>query len=179
MAKDNEIDPLHQAIKSYEDLITADEKLIINTIGKHREAIYDPYEEDIANLDNILKGEMKVEDLCNPSAVQLLLQERKLDILRLAKNISQFEIATNRLTTQEAEIANLRVSLAKAESERTQKSKFILVEIPASIISGFAINTLVIDSHNLTGWFLLLVSIAIVLLIRFEDIFKARKDQNA
>ena len=49
-------------------------------------------------------------------------------------------------------------------------AKAIWLEIPISIASGFAINMLTNEPTNGVGWFLLIISLILLVLLRFSDI---------
>ncbi len=129
-----------------------------------RQNIFDPESEDLQfdALDGLGFDKLQVNDLCSPEAIHLLVHMQKISLkeLKSAKLREQHLLENNERLRGDRE--NLRIKVAEL-NVLTRVSWF---EIPVSILSGFAINILTSDKSNVTGWFMLIISVTLLVSIR-------------
>lgn len=134
-------------------------------MGKRRVATFDPNATNYA-LDMLVGGiedkQLSLEDLSNPTAVQLLLMDRKTGLV----NLQERERETGELRKEKdsllVEREELRVKVATLE-ERAYSLGF---EIPASMLVGYALNLLANNAADRIGWVLLFVGVTMVVILR-------------
>lgn len=113
------------------------------------EVIYDPTEAQLKALDRLGLEEPKLDDLCNPTAVNLLIQQRRvnlMELMELKREQSRLLFANKKLRDDRE---NLRIELARSQ----ERQSISWLEILVGIISGFSINLLTMDWKNSMGWF--------------------------
>ncbi|MGQ9627324.1 MAG: hypothetical protein ACUVV0_10535 [Anaerolineae bacterium] len=138
------------------------------------EVIYDPTEAQLKALDRLGLEEPKLDDLCNPTAVNLLIQQRRVNLMELMElkhEQSRLLIANEKLRDDRE---NLRIELARSQ----ERQSISWLEILVGIISGFSINLLTMDWKNSMGWFLLLISTVMLLYLRMPQISAILKGQG-
>jgi len=122
---------------------------------------YDPTAYQIQSLDG-MGVELTYEQLCTPEAVRLLIHNQRVTLSQLKKAEGDLTAERERLEVIRKERETLKVEVAKLESTRS----LTLVEIPVGMISGFAINLVLIETFRTIGIVLLIISLAIFLMIR-------------
>jgi hypothetical protein len=130
----------------------------------------DPTDAQIQDLDKLLRDEeLSVADLVKrPEAIQLLLRQNNIQLIE-QKSI-KVELAelksVNEGLREDREQLRIDVAILK------ERDTVTLMEIPISIVSGFAINLIVADYSSSIGWLLLLLSLSLLLFIRRGQIEK-------
>lgn len=141
-------------------------------MGK-QDIVFDPLDTQIQALDKLLREkELSFDSLAkNPETIQLLLQQQSIQLLEhksLKYELSQFR---NESESLKKERENLRIEVAVFK----ERENGTLLEIPISIVSGFAINLLSVNTSNGTGWLLLILSLILLMFIRKSQIDKLSK----
>lgn len=132
---------------------------------------YDPGPTDaqMRLLEKLGSEGVNTEDLSHPAVTQFLIQNYRAHLteLKLAKDANEsLQNDNNALRTEREE---LRIKVAILESRINTN----WLEIPVSILSGFSINLLTNNPGDGMGWFLLIISLIILLFIRGEDLLNA------
>jgi len=125
----------------------------------------DPADSELRMLEAMGADGLQASDLCNPAAVKLLIQLSALSATRLKASQKREAGVTEENKRLAAEKEQLRVDLAGLSGRRA----FGVVEIPVSILTGFAINTLTVEPANAQGWIMLVAGVAILLMGRLHD----------
>jgi hypothetical protein len=132
--------------------------------------IYDPEPLDleIAVLEGMGLDGLQVSDTEDPRFVKFLAWNYRMTLSRLRSSEARLVDATeeNRELAQQQE--DLRIELARL-SERVKGS---LLEIPISMLSGFAANMILIDTMKTPGWVMLVVSLVLLAFLRSSEIGK-------
>ena len=147
---------------------------------KKPSTVYDPTGVQLEYLDKLLEAEQtSVDDLAqSPAAIKLLLRQQNAYLYQLKAyegKIGELRSANSLLQREREE---LRVELARLQ-ERHAGS---LIEIPISIVSGFAINMLTDNIASGEGWLLLVLSLGLLLFVRrtqIANIFQKRVPNEA
>lgn len=127
------------------------------------ETVYDPTDIQIKNLLEY-QANLNIKELATPEMVQMILQREFITLAELKtikSNMNQMTVGNNALREEKEE---LRIELAKSQ----QREGITWIEIPVSILSGFSINMLTDNFSNGTGWFLLIVSLFILFILRLD-----------
>lgn len=126
--------------------------------------LYDPnpIELQFLALDQISTKELQPTDLSTPEVVQLLVHNHRV-------TLAQLNVSENKVANLQNENTQLKVDIAKHEG--IMNSSWL--EIPISMLSGFAINMLAADSQNGVGWFLLIMSLFMLIGLRSHQISSA------
>lgn len=126
---------------------------------------YDPTRFQIESLLGV-GAELSQSNLCTPEAVALLLYQHKVTLSQLQKAESDVAVHRKHVDELRDQREDLKVDIARLETKRT----VTLVDIPVSVISGFAINLVLTDGSRAIGIALLIVSLVILLMIRGGDV---------
>lgn len=141
------------------------------------ETVYDPTEIQLRSLEEAMTEKLNVTDLASPQMVQMILQREVVmltEMRGLKAEVNRLQ-GTNGRLMQDRE--NLRIDLATAG----QRESTSWIEIPISILAGFAINMLTADFKSGLGWALLILSIVVLLFLRLakpKTREKASEDAN-
>jgi hypothetical protein len=136
--------------------------------------IYDPNPLDLELeiFGSLSSGNLDVNDLAKPEVVRFLIHNQRISLTKLKQSEKQID----KLQKQNSELIenreNLRIQLAK----RQEWDKATWLEIPISILSGFAINMLATNSSNGVGWFLLVISLVMLIFLRGVNLKNKSKD---
>jgi hypothetical protein len=129
--------------------------------------VYDPDATDlqISALDNIGLDQPQLSDMSDPKVLRILLWYQRVTLEQLkASSRQRTDLEREGMQLRQAR-EDLRVHMARLE-ERVKGS---WLEIPISMASGFAINTLTVNPRDGVGWFLLVVSLVMLVLLRGSD----------
>ena len=134
--------------------------------------VYDPTDTALRNVHEILEKEvLAVTDFVgNPVAILLLLREQNIQLIELMECKALLALANKSTTEQRGEIEILKVDEARLK----ERENLSLIEIPASILTGFAISILTIDLHSQEGWLLLVLGIVMLLFLRRLNFLQIR-----
>lgn len=124
---------------------------------------YDPTEMQFHAWDAVGLQALTEADLARPEAVKLLLTFHRLTAAHLMASEKKCAAVASDNRTLRSQRETLRINNARLESQ----SHYTWVEIPISILTGFAVNILTRDYHDGLGWALLVTNIAILLFLRF------------
>ena len=128
--------------------------------------IHDPTEYQLRAFDKIGVENVQVDDLSSPQVVQLIIHQRRVILAELKgakEELAKIHKIKDDLIIEKNE---LQIKLARSE----ERQNYSLIEIPISILSGFAINMLAANPQNGLGWFLLVLSLFILLVLRGRSI---------
>jgi len=135
------------------------------------EAVYDPTQTQLDQFSDLVSEGLGLEDLCNPTSVMLLLKQRHVNLIELQalkQEVAELRSATDQLRTERED---LRVRLGRSEDRGFASS----IEIPISVLSGFAINMLTTDFKNWVGWALLIMTVGVLISTRR---YFGKKEEN-
>lgn len=137
------------------------------------EAVQEPADAQLQSLEQFGLGDLDPNKLATPEIVKLLIQNQRISIL-------QYKSAKKKLDEVEQEkedLVNLRESLRVKLAKKETVNSLIWLEIPISILSGFSINMLVSDYTEGLAWFLLILSLVMLVIIRIGN-FKSDKENE-
>jgi hypothetical protein len=128
--------------------------------------VYDPTDVQLNHLRDRMTEKLSATDLARPEIVQLINEQQEALLIEL--KITKAELmelrSENRKLTETRE--NLRVQIAKIEQHQT----ILWLEIPLSVIGAFSVNMLTNDLKDMMGWFLLLISLMMLLFLRLGKV---------
>ncbi|MEW5985170.1 MAG: hypothetical protein AB1791_00885 [Chloroflexota bacterium] len=127
--------------------------------------VFDP--ED--SFGQIGTDDLTAAKLARPEIVQILVQMRRDSIYQLRVVKADLERAQGENTQIRQARENLLVENAKLQ-ERIKSS---WLEIPISMLSGYAINLLATNAQNGVGWFLLIISLLMLAFLRGSQVSSA------
>lgn len=136
--------------------------------------VFDPETTQLQALTPFGIGNLQPEDLASLPVVHLLLDQQRLTVVEL--KAAKHELSNVRLenSTLRQDREDLRVEVAKLD-ERVSVS---WVEIAAGITAGFAGNMLTNDWQNPIGWFLLIVSLFMIAVLRGIPMLSKRREHE-
>ncbi len=122
----------------------------------------DPTQLEVDAFSEIGLEGMSLEELCSPPVVKMLIHMRRSALTQL--KFSQQEVTALRKTqtTLQNDRENLRVETAILKSQVNNT----VIEIPASVLIGFAINLLTNNSKNAFAWVMLVAGVLVLIYIR-------------
>jgi hypothetical protein len=119
--------------------------------------VFDPRAAELQQLRDLGVGSIQ-PDFSNPQVSRFLVQQLTVRILEIQELRHDLTLSREEGEVLKTTRESLRVKLAKAEIS--------WIEIPAGILTGFAVNTLTTDHGDPLGWVMLGVGLAIVILTR-------------
>jgi len=133
--------------------------------------VYDPMEIQLRALDAIRVDDLNLADLASPEVVRLFVHNQRVTLVQLRDSEARGDELRDENVELRRSREELRVDFARLQ-ERVSAS---WLEIPISMSSGFAINMLAdnVGDNDKTGWFLLIVSLVMLLFLRVRDILPA------
>lgn len=136
--------------------------------NRSKPVVYDsgPTDAQIRFLEGISNDDLTVTDLSDPKVIQLLLHNQRVSLSEI--KVAQGEISNLRAENDQlrSDRENLRIQLVANES----KSNVYWLEIPVSILSGFAINMLTTDFKDAIGWLFLIMSFVMLIPFRGQQL---------
>lgn len=125
----------------------------------------DPTDMQMTAWEQINVEKLQATDLCSPEAVQLLIHMQRVTLAQLKTS----KAAETRFASEKDQLQidreNLRVEVAKLQNG----VRTTWLEIPISILSGFAINMLSTNIKNGIGWFVLILSLLMLVFLRGDQ----------
>jgi hypothetical protein len=139
----------------------------------NEEPVYDPTQTQLEDWSRLSSADLPLSELCNPATVVLLIKSRRVNLIEL-KALKQ-EVVELRGTVDQlrTERENLRVRLGRSED----RGFISWIEIPISVISGFAVNMVTNDFTNWVGWALLIMTVGVLVSTRLH--FAGKEKNNA
>lgn len=123
---------------------------------------YDPTALQLDAVGRLTDGELELEELCNPTAVRLLMEERLVNLVQL-KSYEKLLLELRRENSNLIDSRNeLRVDVARG-SERDVVS---WIEIPVSALLGFATSMVLDEATRSIGVVLVVMAAVILLFLR-------------
>lgn len=130
------------------------------------ETVYDSTELQLRTVREITAKKLKSTDYAKPEMAQVMLERQEVLLTEVIAYKNEVASLRSRIDDLVKERESLLVELAKA-GERASMS---WLEIPASILVGFAINLLTQDFSNGLGWVLLIFNVIIILFLRMNQL---------
>ena len=122
----------------------------------------DPTDMQMNAWEGINVDTLRAKDLCSPEAVQLLIHMQKVTLAQLkSTKASETRLGLEKDHLQEVR-GDLRVEIATLQSG----VRMTWLEIPVSMLGGFAINMLSSNLEDGLGWFMLILSLFILVFLR-------------
>jgi hypothetical protein len=143
-------------------------------LNDDKTVIYDPNPLDLELeiFGSFSSGNMDLKDLAKPEVVRFLVHNQRISLAKLKQSEKQIDSLQKQNSELIEHRENLRIQLAK----RQEWDKATWLEIPISILSGFAINMLATNSSNGTGWLLLVMSLLMLIFLRVANLKNKSKD---
>jgi hypothetical protein len=132
---------------------------------KRSETLYDltnSTDLQLKRIESVDLSSPSVDDWAKPEMVAVLLERHHLTLTDLKQLKGANAELETRFATANDQITELRINLARAQ----ERQNIFWLEIPLGALLGFAINMLTQDDPPLLGWFLLAISIVMLLFIR-------------
>ena len=101
-------------------------------------------------------------DLAKPETVQLLLIQQAVTLTELKTHKADNGRLQDNIGQLIVEREQLRIDLAKAKERRS----ILWLEVPMSILIGFATKMLTVNPLDGVGWVLLLIGLVMLLMVR-------------
>jgi hypothetical protein len=138
-------------------------------LSEEKSITYDPSTSDPteAQLESIGKmgfDDLSAEDLATPELVKFLLLNQRNLLLQYKEASKEIE----KLKEQKDGLLEIKETLNVDLAKKEAYKEIAWLEILISVVSGFAINMLVIDTSDGTGWIMLILSISMLLITRFR-----------
>ena len=128
--------------------------------------IYDPIGVQLESISPLASGEINIDDLCTPTSVRLLIEQRFVNLVQLrsvSEELAKRDMENRALADQNSE---LRVAVAKS----TERDLISWVEIPVSAVLGFATSIALDATTRYQGLGIVLLSMVVLLFIRWSHI---------
>lgn len=137
-------------------------------MSEEKTNVYDPNPIDLEleNLGKLGSNSLRPEDLTKPEVVTFLVQSQRIALFKLKKSEKELE----ELKKVNFNLNNVRENLRIKIAKHTEWAKISWMEIPISFLGGFSINRLTMSTSDSLGWVLLVLSLAILLIIRSANI---------
>ena len=134
--------------------------------------VYDPSPTDIElqAWENIGVEKMDISELAKPEVVQLLVHSLRMNLSKLKASENEIRNLRNDNTNLREERENLKIKIAKFQ----ERIKSTWLQIPISLLGGFALNILVKDFKDGIGWILLIFCFIMLVFLRGSDVFKSQ-----
>lgn len=147
------------------------------TSGRSKPVTYDPDPTDLQMriLETVGGDNLTASDLANPQVVQILVNNQRVSLTQLKAAQAETEQLRVEIDQLRIDRENLRIRIATIESH----SNAAWLEIPISILSGFAINMLTSDVKDGLGWFLLIISMLMLIYLRGKHLMDSITKQNS
>jgi hypothetical protein len=126
------------------------------------ETVYDSTDMQLQSLVDMTSGKLTTKDLAKQETVQILITNHAITLTELKSSKAELIELKNAHEKLKDDNSNLRINAAKLE----QRQSNLWLEIPISILSGFAINILTNNFSSGLGWTLLVLSLVILIFIR-------------
>lgn len=136
----------------------------VTRMAEEKAIVFDPDPTDmqLSAWEQINVGKLQATDLCSPEAVQLLIHMQRVALAQLkTTKASETRLALEKGQLQE-DREDLRVEVATLQSG----VRTTWLEIPMSVLSGFAINMLSANPKDGVGWFILVLSLLMLVFLR-------------
>jgi|ERR1051325_1470802 F0F1-type ATP synthase assembly protein I len=138
------------------------------------ETVYDSTDIQLRALGDMVTGKLTLDDLAKPEIVQLIIERHVISLTDLKTVKSEVAELRTTVTQLTEEREKLRIDLAKSE----QRQSILLLEIPIGVLSGFAINMLTTNFASGLGWALLIISLIMLLFLRFPQLRASIRKEN-
>ena len=133
--------------------------------------VYDPNPMDMQMhaLDSIGLDDLQLSDISDPNTVKLFVFNQRVTLAQLKASEARAAGLLGEGMKLRQDREDLRVEIARLQ----EQVKTSWLEIPISVGSGFAINMLTNNIRDGFGWFLLVISLTMLVFLRGIDILKA------
>lgn len=134
------------------------------------ERVYDSIDLQLMALRETSDKNLNPADLATPEMVHFILQREVVHLTELKAQKTEIADLRNANSRLKGDRESLRIAVAQSGERET----FSWIEIPVSILSGFAINKLTSDPKDGFGWVLLIMTIIILLFLRLPQLRQLR-----
>lgn len=124
----------------------------------------DPTEAQLESIGKMGFDDLSAEDLATPELVKFLLLNQRNLLLQYKEASKEIE----KLKEQKGGLLEIKETLNVDLAKKEAYKEIAWLEILISVVSGFAINMLVIDTSDGTGWIMLILSVSMLLITRFR-----------
>ena len=134
-------------------------------------SIYDPIGVQLESLSPLANGEITIDDLCTPTSVRLLVEQRFVNLVQLrslSEDFARLNVENRALTDQCSE---LRVKAAKS----TERDLMSWIEIPVSALLGFATSMALDPTTRGEGFTIVVIAMVVLLFVRMSHIVDLAK----
>jgi len=119
---------------------------------------------------------LTLRDLAKPETVQLMITQQMITLTELRSVKGEAGNLRNDIKQLTDERENLRIDLAKSKERRS----ILWLEVPMSVLIGFATKMLTMNPADGVGWVMLIVSLVMLVLLRTAPRSESeRKEKNA
>ncbi|HEU4510629.1 MAG TPA: hypothetical protein VFR78_20530 [Pyrinomonadaceae bacterium] len=129
------------------------------------ETVYDATDVHLRSIIGLTSGastSLTPSDLAKPEIVLLLLSQHEVTLTEIKTHKADNSRLQDEIRNLIAEREQLRIDLAKAKERRS----ILLLEVPMSILIGFATKMLTVNPLDGIGWVLLLIGLVMLLMVR-------------
>lgn len=135
------------------------------------ETVYDSTDYQMESLSNLRGGDLTIKDISKPETVSILIERHFVTLTELKSVKSEVIDLKSQVNILREERTNLKVDLARSGERET----ILWLEIPLSFLGGFAINLITGKEPESIkiGWFLLIVSLLMLVFLRLAPIIKS------
>ena len=118
---------------------------------------------------------LSLNDLAKPETVQLMITQQMITLTELRSAKADAVELRRQIKQLTDDRERLRIDLAKSKERRS----ILWLEVPMGVLFGFATKMLTTNSADGTGWVLLVVSLAMLVILRTSPRSEAeRKETN-
>lgn len=122
----------------------------------------DPTDLQITAWEQINVDKLQATDLCSPEAVQLLIHMQRVTLAQLKTT----KASETRLALEKGQLQDDREDLRIEVATLQNGARSTWLEIPMSVLSGFSINMLSANPKDGVGWFILVLSLLMLVFLR-------------
>lgn len=140
-------------------------------MNRNTSVVYDPDPTDMQMhaLENMGLGDLQLSDISDPNIVKLFVFNQQVTLAQLKASKAKATGLLGESMKLRQDREDLRIELARLQ----EQVKTSWLEIPISVGSGFAINMLTNNIGDGLGWFLLVISLMMLVFLRDINILKA------
>ena len=125
---------------------------------------FDPTAVQLEAVGRLTGGDLELEELCNTTAVRLLLEQRLVNLVQM----KSYENELAELRRENRELIDSRNDLRVEVATSHERDVVSWIEIPVSAMLGFGANLILANNRDYVGWVLLVVTVIILLLLRWS-----------
>lgn len=133
-------------------------------MAEEKPIVFDPDPTDLQMTawEQIGVDKLQATDLCSPEAVQLLIHIQRIT----AAQLKTTKASESRLAQEKGHLQDVRENLRVEVATLQSGVRATWLEIPISVLSGFSINMLSANPKDGVGWFILVLSLLMLVFLR-------------